>query len=510
MNAQLFLVKSITLLYREAYLKNNAGSSRDLVSNLLTYIKTSEISIGNYSERDVIVRLKETLMQMTKEDNDSVCDKNNLILQLKTNCIHDENLFDILEKSILDTETMSESQVKRSITNLVKDLNNFYIEEQISQILNKSSYKFQKERDSIKDVNNFITEVVNQLEPLQVSNKSSDPAIKGEVDLSEPEHIHSIFDEIKKSKGTELVLRTGWHALNRMLQGGFRRGETVILPALQHKYKTGFSLSLFKQMALYNKPYMVDATKKPMFLRISFEDSLSNNFEFIYSSLKSDENSNQKINLKDVETPEITSYIKDKLEINGYHIKMLRVDPSGWSYKHICNKVLELEAKGYEIHVLMLDYLGMVPTIGCIGSGPTGTDLRDMFRRMRNFCAPKMITLITPHQVSPQGKALLRSGMDGFNFVKEINGKGYYSGSSQLDQEVDLEIYIHVVNYQKETYLAVQRGKHRIPTIVDEKDQFFILKFPKGLPIPDDILGEDSSMRSVSSQDPTEDLFKLG
>lgn len=508
MDSKLFLIKSITLLYREEKLLGRENISRSLVSNLSTYVKTSDISIGNYSERDVIVRLKETLNEMTKDNSESVFDTDNLLLTLRTNCMHDENLYAILEKSILDTEAMSESVLKRSITNLIKDLNNFYIEEQISSILGNASYKFLKERDKIKDVNIFLTELTNQLDTLQVNNKSHDPAIKSEVDISEPTNIQGIFDEIKKSKGNELVLKTGWQALNRMLQGGFRRGETVIIPALQHKYKTGFTLSLFKQLARYNQPYMLDVTKKPMFLRISFEDDLTNNLEFLYTSLKSDEGE-KSVDIKNIPTDEMAQYIREKLEVNGYSIKMLRVDPNAWSYKHICNKILELEAQGFEIQVLMLDYLGMVPTVGCIGSGPMGTDMRDMFRRMRNFCSSKKITIITPHQVSTQGKALIRSGVDDFDFVKEIAGKGYYSGSGQLDQEVDVEIYIHVVSYQKEHYLTVQRGKHRITTILDTKYHYFILKFPKGMPIPDDINGEDSSLRSVKSQDSTEELFRF-
>lgn len=508
MDSKLFLIKSITLLYREERLNNKNSTSKDLVANMMTYIKTSDISIGNYSERDVIVRLKETLLLMTKENSDSIFDSNNLLITLKTNCMHDENLYMILEKSILDTDSMTEAVMKRSITNLVKDLNNFYIEEQISDILNKASYKFLKERDKIKDINTFITEVVNQLEPLQINNKAVDPAIKSEIDISEPSHIQFIFDEIKKSKGTELVLQTGWQALNRMTQGGFRRGETTLISALQHKYKTGLSLSIFKQLALYNKPYMLDAAKKPMLLRISFEDDLTNNLEFLYLSLKTDEGE-KSVNIKNMPTSDIADYVRERLQVNGYHIKMLRVDPSAWTYKHICNKILEFEAQGYEIHSLMLDYLGLVPTTGCIGTGPMGTDLRDMFRRMRNFCSSKKIAFITPHQISTQGKALLRSGVDDFTFVKEINGKGYYAGSAQLDQEVDLELYIHLVNYQKESYLTVQRGKHRLTSIIDEKDQYFILKFPKNSPIPDDINGTDQSLRSVKSQDATDELFKF-
>ena len=83
----------------------------------------------------------------------------------------------------------------------------------------------------------------------------------------------------------------------------------------------------------------------------------------------------------------MASYVKQRLGINGYEIKLLRVDPTKWTYMHLLNKVLELEASGYEIHVLMVDYLGLLPTTGCL-VGPMGSDVRDMFRRVRNFCAP--------------------------------------------------------------------------------------------------------------------------
>ena len=508
MDSKLILVKCLTLLYRESLLPNKDPSA-DLVANILNTIKISEISLGVYSEREVLVGLKNTVSQMVKTAQGSEFDSDTILQQIKINCMHDEKLYEIISRSITESPSMAESSLKRSVTNLVKDLNNFLIEEQISIILTKASLEFRNNRDKIRDVNEFITSIVGQLEPLQITNGAKDPAILGEVDIGNKEHMVNVFKEIKSSQKDELVMKTGWQALNRMTQGGFRRGELTLISALQHNNKTGFTLSIFKQIALYNKPYMVDATKKPMLLRISTEDSLSKNLEFLYHSLKTDETSDH-VNVSDLSEDEVSAYVTERLEVNGYHIRFLRVDPNGWTYKSICNKVIELEAQGYEIHLLMIDYLGMIPTTGCINSGPAGTDLRDLFRRMRNFIAAKSIALITPHQVSTQGKALVRSGVNDFHFVKEVAGKGYYAGSGQLDQEVDLEIYLHIAKYQKNSYLTVQRGKHRINSILDEKDMYFILKFPKKTPIPDDILGSDSSMRSVASEDATEELFKIG
>ena len=166
---------------------------------------------------------------------------------------------------------------------------------------------------------------------------------------------------------------------------------------------------------------------------------------------------------------------------------MRRIDPTQSSYKHICNYIIELEAEGYEVHLVMLDYLAMVPRTGCTNTGATGSDLRDLFRRIRNFFSARKTTTITPHQLNPEAKRILRSGIPEVNFVKEVAEKGLTDSCSTLDQEVDLELFIHLFKHNRETYFAVQRGKHRLPTIVEDDKKFLIYKFPKGMPIPEDI-----------------------
>lgn len=56
---------------------------------------------------------------------------------------------------------------------------------------------------------------------------------------------------------------------------------------------------------------------------------------------------------------------------------------------------------------------------------------------------------------------LIRNGMDE-QFVAEIKNKGYYDGCRTLDQEVDMELYIHIVKVDGRSYLTLQRGKHRV------------------------------------------------
>jgi hypothetical protein len=171
---------------------------------------------------------------------------------------------------------------------------------------------------------------------------------------------------------------------------------------------------------------------------------------------------------------------------------MLRVDPTQWTYRSICNKVLEYEAEGYEIHVLMLDYLAMVPTTGC-SIGPMGSDLRDMFRRLRNFTNPKKITLITPHQLSTEAKMLIRDGRQ--DFVKDVANKGYSDKCRTIDNELDLEYYIHIEKVNGVSYLTFQRGKHRGVGIIPDSRKYFVLQFHDIGGVRDDLGKANTTLR---------------
>lgn len=509
MDTKLLLVKSITLLYRESQLTQHLDSSIDLVRTVIDGIKIPEAGIGIQTERDIIINLRSTLIEMLGNPLDYEYDLELLLQTLRLNVNGDDKLYDTIKQGL--EHQCTASQLRTVILNLRRTINNYFREQQILQVLNTARYKFANERDKISNIDNYIAEVIGQLEPLQMMTGLKDPAVLSELDIGDEGQVSTMFKDIQKKEEGVSTLKTGWQRLNKMLQGGFRRGEFCVIGALQHKYKTGFTLSLFSQIALYNKPHMKDPSKKPLLLRISYEDDLDLNVQFLYQLLKYEETRQPVYPRDEKDHSVMATYIKQRLQVNGYHIKMLRVDPTQSTYKHICNKIIELEANGYEVHMVMIDYLGMVPTTGCINSGPMGTDVRDMFRRIRNFCGPKKITVITPHQLSTEAKQMVRGGTPEDQFVKEIAERGYWAGSKQLDQEMDLEMHIHLFKHQKETYLSVQRGKHRVPTIVNDDDKYFLLKFPSKMPIPSDIDEEDSGFSKLPNRGnlPDSDTFKF-
>ena len=86
---------------------------------------------------------------------------------------------------------------------------------------------------------------------------------------------------------------------------------------------------------------------------------------------------------------------------------------------------------------------------------------------------------------------LIRDGRS--DFVKELVGKGYYDGCRTIDNEVDVEMFIHIEKMNGRAYLTVQRGKHRINGVTPLEYLYAILPFQiKGV-ILDDVHGADST-----------------
>lgn len=508
MDVKSLLAKSITLLYRESQLIDKSDNSSDLVRTVLEDIKVSDISIGLSFEKDTIIAIKSIILEMCNNTIDHQYDKNDLLQTLQISTKEDEKYFEILKQNI--ENEMSESQLKRLIVNIRKTINTHFKEQKISSILSSSSQKFKFERSKIKNVNEYLTDIISQLESLQVETAINDPAIMGDVDIGNDKNLRDAFETVLSINKGSKVYKTGIQDLNEMLQGGFRPGEQVTINAIQHNYKTGMKLTLLAQLAQFNNPHTIDPNKKPLIVSIVFEDNIENELQFLYQYLKYDETL-ERVDVKDMSVEEMSKYVKDKLQVNGFHIKIFRVDPSQWTYKSIFNKIIELEAEGYNIEILFIDYLSLLPTTGCLGGNITGGDVLDLFRRVKNFCKGRNILNITPHQLSTEAKQLQRNGMPGYQLVKEIAERGYFDKTKALDREFDLGLLLCKFKHNKEHYLAIHRDKHKIPTIIADELKFTILKFPEKMPIPSDINRERSTYRSISEIDNrnTETLFKL-
>ena len=498
MNLRLILVKSVTLLYRESERKG-ADISTTLISSLLNVIKRPENHMSSDFSNDPVTQLYDTLTWMVSQGDKADYDLMELLQRLRLNCGTDTSLFESLQSGIINE--MSEDERNKFINSGISTIKQ-YLNRHIVKDIMKEGYIKSNHDTGKTDWRNFVQEMINKLEPHADESGGDDhPGIVNITDFNDSNSIKTTLGMAREEMDATGVIHFGFQGLNRMfgteLMGG-RRGEFIVVSALQHNYKSGFVLDMFRHAAQYNTPYMIDPEKKPALLRISFENSSQNDTVLLYRRFFEQE-FGEKVNINDpeVDLDTASKYVQEKLAQNGYHCLMVQIDPSNFSYNDLFKLVEQKESEGYEIHMLNIDYVGMMSKAGCV-HGPHGTEYRDLFRRIRNFAMRKKILTITPAQMSTDAKRLLRGGVE--NFLRQVANKGYYDSCSTLDQEVDMEIYLHIVKINGESYLQIQRGKHRKPGITNERDMSCVYKFHPIGDIVDDVNGADQSRRAVGAQ----------
>jgi len=495
MNQRLLLIKTITLLYLESQLSGTENKSIDLVDNLLKEIKIPDSDIGLISsEADIIGALFKLCMSLKDSDKDTVVDKADLLQRVRLISSTDDDIFDALKEGLeINTdEKLLLIRIKK-IRNELKDW--LYLEnnkKKIFEVANTLRFK----ENSIEDINGYLREFISNLESSVGNSTKRDKAIISEIDLSDKASVVKMATHVKEEQSGDGKLRFHLQDLNEMLNGGIRRGEFMCTSALPHHNKTGFSLDMFAGIAMFNKPFLYHENKKPLLLRISFEDDVELNFNHLYKHIYEWEN-NEPATMKDKDPEEISQYVIDRLTVNGFEVKLIKVDPSLWTIFDLFNYVRNLESEGYELVLCMLDYMRKMPTTGCI-QGVAGFDVRDMARRCRNYFNSRRCAFISPHQVSTQAKEIQRNIPK--DFVKMLPGGGYYDGCKSLDAEIDIELFQHIEKHNGFSYLTLHRGKHRGAPIISEEKKYLVYKFHDIGGIPPDIGKERSGLKKVGGR----------
>ena len=498
MDTKLLLVKCITILYLQGELENNNNESANVtVEKVLELVKPADKSISTDFGHDTITQLRECLLWMSMNPPGFEYDVPTLKQRFILATQEENYIYDSLVSMFLTEKQPDEEIIKRMRFNMA-EINGALDKLEVTEVF-KSYYKQTQFGSETVDWETLIETAKAELDVYKDigsrgKTASTHPSIVNTIDFGDPESIGSALEQAKDELSTKGVIRTPFQGINRLLgkHGGLRRGEYMVVPALQHNYKSGMVMDFFLGCALYNKPHMRDETKKPLNLRISFENTSQVDMETMYSRMM-EMQTGERVDVAKVNIEEASKYVNEKLIINGYHNKLFHIDPSDYTYMDLFNLIEELEAEGYEIHLLTIDYLNMMSKKGC-NQGPHGEEIRDLFRRTRNFFSKRGITVVTPHQISTEAKTLLRNGQS--NFVQQIANKGYYDGCKRVDQEVDCEMYLHIVKVNGESYLTIQRGKHRgVRTPMDHHYTVYLFDDISGIPF--DILTEDKSRKSV-------------
>ena len=500
------LNKIIVLLHRERLLGlSNEQSSSSLARTIINNTDDSRVLKGG--EQDIIDALIAFILSFIENpesyDTETIVDNLTLIYRDRPSYL--ASIKELITREIQD------DSIKKSIVSIRNQLHDYYKEQEAKKILYSTIVKLNGKANKNETFREIMKNMISKVNAFTCESSYKDPAVIDNLDINDSEALSSTIDELKESEnGTNLMI-SGWEELNTALQGGFRRGDFVIIPALQHKYKSGFVQSLVVQLAMHNKPVMKDPNRKPLIAFISFEDNRTKYIEFIYKYIYYNE-FKKLPRLKEIDKSAIVSYIKDNLTVNGYHVKLLRVNPNEWTHENIINKIYDFEAEGYEVHACVVDYLSKISLKSVVNPGPAGTALREMFANVRNFMSSRNILFITPHQLSTSAKQLLtiNGSATDIDFVKEVASKGYTEGSRQLDQIVDIEINIHIAELNGQDVLTVMIGKHRHASVIDDKSKkFFMLPFPKSAPILKTLNAPENKLNLDKKENNSDSIEKI-
>ena len=472
-------LKCLQLLFRDG--GENKNSTRELITNILAIYKPMDSFAITGGEQESTEKIRDYLLECLDEE---ILNRE-IILQ---------NLSDILKTSTRrDTaidmfKMVEEDDNKNIIRALENELNNKIYIYRIKKTLNGYTYDFDKKFKSGMSPDDMLSKIIEELTILTKNIKNKDDAIVNEVDLDNVENVSKVFQVVKETNEAEgFKFKLGLRALNKITNNGYKDSEFVIWNALQHNYKSGMLASSLIGIARYNKPIMTDPSKIPLLLYVSLEDDLDILFEFLYRQMYYTDNK-VKADMSNTSKEEMSKYVKDKLQETGFKVKFIRVDPSDWSYSSFFSLIEKYEKDGFELKSVILDYLSLIPTVGCIATGAVGSDLRDLYRRVRNFFAKRKCLFISAHQLSPDAQMINRENLTGEVFLNRIMGKGFFDGSKKLSQEMDLELYAYKFTQNNKDYLAIGKGKHKGSKVMKSTDKLAIIPFPENLePIPDDI-----------------------
>jgi hypothetical protein len=112
----------------------------------------------------------------------------------------------------------------------VSDIPDTELNEQVA-VIEQDSFDIEEGSD-VNHAISKITTVVNKLLTIN-ENKFGQifPGKISEVDVGDENSTANIFKEVKAVDDGTGIMRTGFQGINRMLQGGFRRGDCIVLGA---------------------------------------------------------------------------------------------------------------------------------------------------------------------------------------------------------------------------------------------------------------------------------------
>ncbi len=457
MEEKIALVNCLALLHLESKL-NEKGSYSNLIKKTTSKIRTPDI-ISDGDQHAAIAGVKGLVNDIAS--GDLVFDSRTVLQKIRVYCSLDKHFYDSI-KEIFDAEYKDDNEIKKSIASNISLVHHYNNAAELRKLISSASYSINNDSDAnFRDIAANLSDELAKVTRNSLDGRSS--TLVASVGTDTPKEMQQIFENTKKQL-SGATLKTGWKDVNRMMgvNGGIVPGELWLMPALPHNGKTLFSLMMFLSVGLFNDPHdFVPEGKTPLMLDLSFENELEVNMPIAYKVIH-DHFEGTSANVKDIDPVTATKYVCEKLAERGWTYRFERHINSDFTPAMLRERFAYYESEGFHAVLLRADYLGTINRTG-LGTGATGSDVRELYRIVRNITSPRKCAVLAPHQLSPKAKEL--KAIDPARYVRLLPGKGMTDGCTTIDNEADGEFYYGITDMGDHSYFELQRGKHR--TLVD-------------------------------------------
>lgn len=472
MEVKLRLAKAISLAYYASYCQADAHDRVGaLLEKILNHLKLPE-DRGTERERSALIKTRSVILWMKSRGFDKEFEINDLMTRLRAAAGEDDRLYDLFSRSILLVDDPDAARDK--VDEISSELYEFIAVEEFESLMRRATRQLGFDRDKIEDVRAFREELILKIQALPFEHRGGMASAFRCLDITDLKSVEEVYHKAQVAIDPRAVLKFAFKAANRMTgtQMGGRRGEYANVSALPGQNKSGQLLDTFVAMNIFNKPVLFDETKTPLNIYITIEDKLELVMEKLYVLLNQHE-FGLPVVVNSVTPTQMAEYVERRLSENGHKVRILEL-PGGTSSDALLDELRNFQRQGFEIISLGLDYTNLLGKQG-IPAQVAGDETQLLVRKIRSWTSPNDIYTYSAHQLSTDAKTLARQFPD--DYLKRLQGKGYYEGCKKLDTEFDYEYMVAKTKYANEWWQEVNWCKHRKVGTTLEQDKYYALKF---------------------------------
>lgn len=510
----MLLTASILLDCLILLLGDNSEESKRLVTIILNYKKTQTNKNYISSDNEAIefyCRLIPEVISATITINDKDSLKL-LLLKLKSDPITVTNpeIVEILTDLFSGDMEIKEQMLAVASKNVRNTACLISMESQIRNIYQSKQRVGEKgengltPEDAVHEIELHLETALTELKRAKDSESGRPISSVKMTDLQSVSDAVDLFYE----RSVTGIIRTGLQGLNKALghRGGFGLGESVMVAARSHNWKTGLLLSCVRWIPIYNPHIKPPPGKKYLVYMVSVENDVSQNvmdvFKMLYCLNTGEEP--DKANADVIKKWIVDFYSKYDIEVV---IESYR--PEEFSTEVYYRKLEQFKAEGYQLLAFILDYIQEVAG-GKVRGNNTENDWSYQSYLYQQFGSHAKVygyIFFTGHQLNKKADEV--ASMNRGSAVKHFNWS-MLSAIPDAHRKVDIIIFLNIeTNIDDDVFITFLVSKNRNCKDTPPKDRFGAYPFTRA-GIMDDVGKANMCIRDIDTWRPGKETVTEG